>query len=109
MTRLRPLARAVSDQGLGNLLKHIEYKAAWYGTQLRVADRWYPSSKTCSGCGQVKAELKLSERVYHCENTDCGLVVDRDTNAAVNLARWALQEEFPANQSEPLPATQQAA
>ena len=91
MTRLRSLARAVSDQGMGNLLKHIEYKAAWYGTRLHTADRWYPSSKTCSGCGQVKETLKLSERVYHCE--DCRLSIDRDLNAAVNLARWGLREE----------------
>lgn len=91
MTRLRSLARAVSDQGMGNLLKHIEYKAAWYGTHLQVADRWYPSSKTCSGCGQVKETLELSERDYVCGA--CGLVVDRDLNAAVNLARWGLREE----------------
>lgn len=53
------------------------------GTRLHVIDRWYPSSKTCSNCGTVKAKLPLSERVYHCE--ECGLVIDRDLNAAINI------------------------
>lgn len=66
----------------------IDYKARWYGARVVKADRWYPSSKTCSGCGSVKAKLALSERQYAC--TDCALVIDRDTNAAVNLARNAL-------------------
>jgi putative transposase len=51
-----------------------------------IADRWYPSSKTCSGCGTVKADLTLADRVYKCEG--CGLVLDRDVNAAVNLAHY---------------------
>ncbi|EQD65833.1 protein containing Transposase, IS605 OrfB, partial [mine drainage metagenome] len=49
--------------------------------------RWFPSSKRCCGCGTVKAELSLSERIYHCQS--CGLVLDRDLNAAINLAGWA--------------------
>ena len=53
------------------------------GARLHVIDRWYPSSKTCSNCGTVKAKLPLSERVYHCE--ECGLDIDRDLNAAINI------------------------
>ena len=59
-------------------------KTAWYGSTLVVADRWYPSSKTCSRCKTVKAKLSLSKRTYRCER--CGLVTDRDLNAAVNVA-----------------------
>jgi putative transposase len=65
----------------------LGYKTEWYGGRLVVADRWYPSSKTCSGCGAVKAKLPLSERTYTC--TTCGLVLDRDLNAARNLAALA--------------------
>jgi putative transposase len=86
MTRNRPLARAVSDQGLGTARRMLAYKAAWKSGTLIVADRWHPSSKTCSGCGAVKAKLALSERTYRC---GCGLVLDRDVNAARNLLALA--------------------
>ncbi|MGZ4445008.1 MAG: RNA-guided endonuclease InsQ/TnpB family protein [Nocardioidaceae bacterium] len=82
----RSLAKALSDAGLGDLGRLLAYKAGWYGLQLVEADRWYPSSKTCSGCGHVRAELDLGERTYRCQS--CGLTLDRDVNAAVNLARW---------------------
>jgi putative transposase len=82
----RRLSRVVSDAALGELCRQLAYKAGWYGTELVVADRWYPSSKTCSGCGAVKADLTLADRTYHC--LACGLVIDRDVNAAVNLARY---------------------
>ncbi len=87
MVRNRRLARAVSDAAFGELRRQLEYKCSWYGTDLVIADRWYPSSKTCSGCGTVKADLSLSERTYSC--TVCGLVLDRDVNAAINLAKYA--------------------
>jgi putative transposase len=99
MHRLRTLARALADAGLGDLRRLFEYKARWYGTELVVADRWFPSSKTCSGCGHVKDALLLSERTYHCEQ--CGLTIDRDLNAAINLARWTEQQ---AASSPPLAA-----
>ena len=86
MGRLRTLARAIADAGLGHLLRQVAYKAPWYGCELHVADRWYPSSKTCSNCGHVKATLLLSERTYHCGI--CTHTIDRDLNAAINLARW---------------------
>lgn len=81
----RGLNRALADAGLGELRCQLGYKTTWYRSQLVIADRHYPSSKTCSGCGAVKAKLPLAERTYHCEG--CGLVIDRDTNAAINLAR----------------------
>jgi hypothetical protein len=61
------------------------YKTAWHGGTLIVADRWFASSKTCSECGAVKTKLALSERQWACMS--CGTVLDRDVNAAVNLAR----------------------
>jgi len=94
----RSLARAVADAAFAELRRQLAYKAAWYGTELVIADRWFPSSKTCSGCGSVKADLTLADRVYHCGA--CGLVIDRDVNAAVNLARYT---EPPPNTPRPHP------
>jgi IS605 OrfB family transposase len=85
MVRNRRLARAIADTGMGELRRQLAYKTIWYGCRLVVADRFYPSSKTCSGCGWVKAKLTLAERTFSCEA--CGLVMDRDLNAARNLAR----------------------
>jgi len=87
MTRNRRLARAVADQGFGLARRMLGYKTRWNGGTLIVADRWFPSSKTCSGCGMVKAKLSLSERTYRCQA--CGLVDDRDVNAARNLLHLA--------------------
>ena len=83
MVRNRRLARAISDQGFGTAVRMLCYKTAWHGGQLILADRWFASSKTCSACGAVKAKLALSERTFTCEA--CGLVIDRDENAARNL------------------------
>ena len=85
MVQLHTLARHISDAGLGDLGRLLEYKAKWYGLELVQADRWFPSSKTCSGCGIIKTDLTLADRTYSCA---CGLVIDRDVNAAINLARW---------------------
>jgi putative transposase len=84
----RRLARHISDAGWGIVLAQLKYKTEWAGSTLQSADRFYPSSKTCSDCGTVKAKLCLSERVFGCEA--CGLSLDRDENAARNLARLAL-------------------
>jgi len=78
------LARHVADASFAEMRRQLEYKTAWRGGRVIVADRWFASSKTCSGCGAVKAKLALSERTYVC--TSCGLVLDRDVNAARNLA-----------------------
>lgn len=94
----RRLARAVSDAAFAELRRQLEYKTAWYGTELVIADRWFPSSKTCSGCGTTKADLTLADRIYHCDS--CGLAIDRDVNAAINLARYT---EPPPSSSPPHP------
>lgn len=83
MVKNRHLAKAVSDAAFGEFRRQLEYKTARTGATLHVVDRWYPSSKTCSKCGAVKAKLSLAERTYRCDG--CGLVMDRDLNAAVNI------------------------
>lgn len=93
MTRNRSLAKSVADAAMGELGRRLGYKANWYGAELHLADRWYASSKTCSGCGHVKDTLYLHERIYVCG--DCGLEIDRDLNAAINLARWPTRQEQP--------------
>lgn len=82
MLKNRRLARSVSDAGFGEFLRQLQYKTAWYGSKLWAADRWYPSSKTCSACGAVHSGLTLSDRVWLCA---CGVEHDRDVNAARNL------------------------
>jgi putative transposase len=82
----RHLARSISDTAMGELSRQLLYKARWHGVEVRVVDRYFPSSKTCSGCGEVRNDLDLSTRTYSCGA--CGLVIDRDLNAAINLARW---------------------
>jgi len=87
MVQNRHLAKAVSDAGFYELRRQIEYKAAWAGVEVIIADRWYPSSKTCSGCGWHNADLTLADRTFVCP--ECGLEIDRDLNAARNLAGLA--------------------
>jgi putative transposase len=87
MARNRRLARALADAGLGELRRRLTYKTTWYGSRLIVADRFYPSSKSCSACGWVKAKLTLAERTFACEA--CELRLDRDLNAARNLVKLA--------------------
>jgi putative transposase len=76
----RHLARAIGDAALAELTRQLGYKAAWFGTELVVCDRWFPSTKTCSRCRLVKQQMGLAERVFYCGG--CGLVIDRDRNAA---------------------------
>ncbi|WP_305093899.1 IS607 family element RNA-guided endonuclease TnpB [Prescottella sp. R16] len=87
MVRNRRLARHIADAGWGEIRRQLDYKTSAAGVRLIVADRWFASSKTCSGCGTAKAKLMLSERTYAC--AACGLVLDRDHNAALNLAALA--------------------
>jgi putative transposase len=87
MIRNRRLARAITDTGLAEIRRQLTYKTTWYGSRLVVADRFYPSSRTCSACGWVKAKLTLAEHTFICET--CGVVLDRDLNAARNLAKLA--------------------
>ena len=83
MARNRHLARSLSDAALGEFRRQLEYKTARSGAVLCVVDRWFPSSKTCSNCGVVKAKLSLSERTFNCDA--CGASMDRDVNAAINI------------------------
>lgn len=87
MAANRKLSRSVFDCGFFEIRRQLTYKARMYGTRLVIADRWYPSSKTCSCCGAVKPALALSQRTFICD--DCGFVADRDHNAARNLERLA--------------------
>jgi putative transposase len=88
MLKNHRLARSLSDASLGEIHRQLSYKVKWAGGEVLEADRFYPSSKRCSKCGHVKSELSLSERTYHCENPECGQVIDRDLNAALNLKLW---------------------
>ncbi|MHA1930162.1 MAG: RNA-guided endonuclease InsQ/TnpB family protein [Candidatus Thorarchaeota archaeon] len=90
MMKNRRLARAVADVGMYEFRRQMEYKCQWYGSELVIASRTYPSSKVCSTCGHKKKELSLSKREYECE--ECGLKIDRDLNAALNLVAVSLLE-----------------
>ncbi len=87
MLKNHHLAQAIGDVGFSEFKRQLLYKASWYGARVILADRWEPSSKRCSGCGWLDADLTLSDRTFHCEQ--CGLVLDRDLNAAINLAQLA--------------------
>jgi len=84
------LALSLADCGFSEFRRQLEYKSVLTGNTLIIADRWFPSSKTCSGCGYVKETLLLSEREYVCEK--CGLVINRDLNAAINLKNYGLNK-----------------
>ncbi len=90
MMKNRKLARAIADVGFYEFRRHLEYKCQWYGSELVIVSRTFPSSKMCSRCGHRRKELSLSEREYHCE--ECGLRIDRDLNAALNLVAVSLPE-----------------
>ena len=77
------LASAVADLGAYEFKRQLSYKATWYGNRIDIIDQWFPSSKKCCKCGHKKEDLKLSDRIYECEN--CGLKIDRDLNASINL------------------------
>ena len=85
MMKNRHLSKAVQEQGFYEFRRQIEYKSAWSNIQVIIADRFFPSSKLCSCCGNIKKDLKLSDRVYKCK---CGNVIDRDYQAALNLKRY---------------------
>ena len=87
MMKNRHLSKAIAQQGLYEFKRQLDYKCQLYGIEFVEADKWYPSSKTCSECGHVKTRLSLSERTYICE--DCAAVIDRDYNASINLSRYS--------------------
>ena len=86
MLKNKHLAKHIQNAMFYEFRRQLEYKCLQYGIYLVVADRFYPSSKTCSYCGDIKSDLKLKERVYKCDS--CGLEKDRDLNAAENLAYY---------------------
>ena len=88
MMKNRHLSKAVQNQGFFEFRKQLEYKCNDSGIQLIVADRFYPSSKLCSCCGNIKKDLRLSDRTYKCE---CGNVIDRDFQASINLKAYGEQ------------------
>lgn len=86
MMKNKHLAKAIAEQKFYEFRKQIEYKAKLRGIAVVFADKFYPSSKTCSHCGHIKKDLKLSDRTYVC--SECGLIIDRDYNASLNLANY---------------------
>jgi putative transposase len=88
MVRNRNLAKSLYDASFRLFRTQLEYKCEWYGKKVVVADRFFASTKICSGCGHQKASIELSERVFRCEK--CSLSLDRDLNAALNLKKLAV-------------------
>jgi len=99
LIRNKRLAQAITDAGWAELARQLRYKTAWLGGELVVCDRWFPSTKTCSACGRVAQGMALGTRTFHCGG--CGLVMDRDCNAAANLAAWAEAATFEVAQVPP--------
>lgn len=87
MMKNKHLAKTIQEQCFFEFRRQMQYKCEWNGIEFVLADRFYPSSKTCSKCGNIKKDLKLSDRTYKC--SECGLVIDRDYNAAINLMKYA--------------------
>ena len=85
MMKNRHLSKVVQEQGFYEFRRQIEYKSVWNNIKVILADRFFPSSKLCSCCGNIKKDLKLSDRIYKCK---CGNVIDRDFQAALNLKRY---------------------
>ena len=85
MMKNRHLSKAIQQQCFGEFRRQIEYKSAWNNIPVIIADKFFPSSKLCSCCGNIKKDLKLSDRIYKCE---CGNVIDRDYQASLNLKRY---------------------
>ena len=82
MMKNKHLSKAIQEQGFYEFRRQIEYKAKWNNIPVIIADRFFPSSKLCSCCGNIKKDLKLSDRIYKC---DCGNIIDRDFQASLNL------------------------
>ncbi len=87
MMKNKYLSKAIQEQKLKEFIRQMKYKSKFNGIDLVIADRFFPSSKKCSSCGSIKTDLKLSDRIYKCR---CGLEIDRDKNASMNLSRYKL-------------------
>jgi putative transposase len=102
MMKNHHLAQAIADVGMYEFKRQLLYKGEWYGCQVLLADRFYPSTKRCSACGAIR-EIGLKERQYHCPV--CGLTMDRDLNAAINLEQLLDLNETTASSAEHLHRT----
>jgi putative transposase len=99
MIKNHNLARAICDMGWSEFKTMLQYKCDWYGKNLSIIGRFEPSSKTCSSCGKINKELKLSEREWSCI---CGKIHDRDVNAAINIKNFGLRNKPSISQREPI-------
>lgn len=89
MMKNKHLSKVIQEQCFYEFYRQIQYKSLWNNIKFIEADKWYPSSKTCSECGSIKKQLKLSERKYVCE--ECGCIIDRDLNASINLMKYGME------------------
>lgn len=87
MMKNKHLSDVIRKQGFYEFKRQLEYKCKFRGIEFILADRFYPSSKVCSQCGKIKKDLKLKDRIYRCE---CGITIDRDLNASINLSKYKL-------------------
>jgi putative transposase len=107
MQRNRSLALSIGDAGMGELRRQLAYKSEWYGAHLVIADRFFPPSKLCSGCGTIKDTLSLGDRIFDCDV--CGVSLNRDENAAINLRRLGLSAvQLPEGLGEVTPVERKA-
>lgn len=90
MQRNPYLAKSITDQGWGEFKTMLTYKLGWREAELIQIGRFDPSSRMCSGCGNIKRDLKLSDRIYHC--SECSISIDRDLNAAINIRNMGLRK-----------------
>ena len=88
MMKNKHLSKAIAEQKFYEFIRQIKYKCEFNNIEFLQVDRFYPSSKTCSSCSSIKQDLKLKDRIYHCDK--CGLTIDRDKNASINLANYKI-------------------
>lgn len=88
MMKNKHLSKAIQEQCFYEFIRQMKYKCEFNGIEFVQVDRFYPSSKTCCCCGYIKKDLKLKDRIYVCE--ECGLIIDRDKNASINLGNYGL-------------------
>jgi len=86
MMKNKHLSKSIQEQCFYEFKRQMQYKCEEYGIEFVLANRFYPSSKLCCDCGFKKKDLKLSDRIYKCDN--CGLIIDRDKNASINLMNY---------------------